>query len=77
MPQVMLLELLEQRLKGPVLNKKYHLIGCLKAHASHSLDRGAPLHLVQATLGHSSISTTERYLHARQDDSSSRYLPKT
>ena len=47
------------------------------AHASHSLDRGAPLHLVQATLGHSSISTTERYLHARPDDSSSRYLPKT
>lgn len=46
------------------------------AHASHSLDRGAPLHLVQATLGHSSISITERYLHARPDDSSSRYLPR-
>jgi integrase/recombinase XerD len=46
------------------------------AHASHSLDRGAPLHLVQATLGHSSISTTERYLHARPNDSSSRYLPR-
>ncbi|WP_375338997.1 tyrosine-type recombinase/integrase [Ancylothrix sp. D3o] len=61
----------EQRLKGPVLNRKYHPIGCLKAYASHSLDRGAPLHLVQATLGHSSISTTERYLHARPDDSSS------
>jgi integrase/recombinase XerD len=46
------------------------------AHASHSLDRGAPLHLVQHTLGHSSIATTERYLHARPDDSSARYLPK-
>ncbi|MEC4805821.1 MAG: tyrosine-type recombinase/integrase [Jaaginema sp. PMC 1079.18] len=45
------------------------------AHASHSLDRGAPLHLVQATLGHSSIATTERYLHARPDESSSQYLP--
>jgi site-specific recombinase XerD len=24
------------------------------AHASHALDRGAPIHLVQATLGHAS-----------------------
>jgi integrase/recombinase XerD len=34
------------------------------AHASHALDRGAPIHLVQATLGHASITTTGRYLHA-------------
>lgn len=45
------------------------------AHASHALDRGAPIHLVQATLGHSSVATTGRYLHARPADSSSRYLP--
>lgn len=45
------------------------------AHASHSLDRGAPIHLVQATLGHASITTTGRYLHARPNDSSSRFLP--
>lgn len=44
------------------------------AHASHSLDRGAPIHLVQTTLGHASISTTSRYLHCRPNDSSSRYL---
>lgn len=45
------------------------------AHASHALDRGAPIHLVQATLGHASITTTGRYLHARPKESSSRYLP--
>jgi integrase/recombinase XerD len=45
------------------------------AHASHALDRGAPIHLVQATLGHTSITTTGRYLHARPNDSSSRFLP--
>lgn len=45
------------------------------AHASHALDRGAPIHLVQATLGHASITTTGRYLHARPKDSSSRFLP--
>jgi len=45
------------------------------AHASHALDRNAPLHLVQATLGHASVATTGRYLHARPSDSSSFYLP--
>jgi site-specific recombinase XerD len=44
------------------------------AHASHSLDRGAPIHLVQATLGHASVATTGRSLHARPTDSSARYL---
>jgi len=44
------------------------------AHASHALDRGAPIHLVQATLGHASVATTGRYLHARPNDSSARYL---
>ena len=45
------------------------------AHASHSLDRGSPLHLTQRTLGHSRIGTTERYLHVRPNDSSAMYLP--
>ncbi len=44
------------------------------AHASHAMDRGAPVHLVQQTLGHASVATTGRYLHARPTDSSSLYL---
>lgn len=44
------------------------------AHASHALDRGAPIHLVQSTLGHASVATTGRYLHARPGDSSAFYL---
>jgi integrase/recombinase XerD len=43
-------------------------------HASHALDRGAALNLVQVTLAHASLSTTGRYLHARPNDSSARYL---
>jgi len=39
------------------------------AHASHAIDHGAPLSLIQATLGHASISTTSSYLHARPGDS--------
>jgi integrase/recombinase XerD len=46
------------------------------AHASHALDRGAPISLVQTTLGHASVATTGRYLHARPRDSSARYLPE-
>jgi integrase/recombinase XerD len=45
------------------------------SHCTHSLERGAPIHLVQQTVGHASISTTGRYLHARPGDSSSRFLP--
>jgi integrase/recombinase XerD len=44
------------------------------AHASHALDRGAPIHLVQATLGHRSVATTSRYLHARPGESSAGYV---
>lgn len=44
------------------------------SHASHALDRGAPVHVVQSTLGHASLSTTTRYSHARPGDSSARYL---
>jgi integrase/recombinase XerD len=46
------------------------------AHASHALERAAPIHLVQATLGHASLATTGRYLHARPTESSSFYLPE-
>lgn len=45
------------------------------AHASHALEQGAKIHLVQATLGHSSVAVTSKYLHARPDESSGLYLP--
>lgn len=44
------------------------------SHASHALENGCPIHLVQKQLNHSSISTTGRYLHARPTESSSKYL---
>lgn len=40
------------------------------AHASHALDKGVKLTTVRDTLGHSSIATTNRYAHARPDESS-------
>ncbi|MGB3208431.1 MAG: site-specific integrase [Crinalium sp.] len=44
------------------------------AHASHSLDKGCPISLVQATLGHSNVATTSKYLHAKPNESSSLFL---
>ena len=46
------------------------------AHASHALDHGAPLHVLQASLGHGSLATTTGYVHARPGDGSAKYLPE-
>lgn len=46
------------------------------SHATHAIDRGAPLPLVRDTLGHSNIAVTNVYAHVRPGDSSARYLPK-
>lgn len=44
------------------------------ALASHALDNGAALDVVRDTLGHASLATTSRYLHARPGDSAGLYL---
>ncbi|NHO20407.1 tyrosine-type recombinase/integrase, partial [Acetobacter oeni] len=44
------------------------------ACASHAQDRGAPAHVVQATLGHASLATTTRYSHVREGDGAGKYL---
>jgi len=44
------------------------------AHATHALERGAPITLVQSTLGHKSMETTAKYTHVRPNASSSQFL---
>lgn len=44
------------------------------ACASHSLDRGAPVHVVQSSLGHASLATTTAYCHARPGVSAGHFL---
>jgi integrase/recombinase XerD len=60
------------RRAGIIANVSSHWLR--HAHASHALDRGAPIHLVQATLGHRSVATASRYLHARPGESSAGYI---
>ncbi len=42
--------------------------------ATHAIENGAPIHVVQSTLGHSSIQTTGKYLNQRPKESSGKYL---
>ena len=41
---------------------------------AETMDREAKIHLVRETLGHASVATTGRYLHARPDESSALFL---
>jgi integrase/recombinase XerD len=44
------------------------------SHATHALDHGAPIHVLQQSLGHSNVSTTSVYLHVRPNKGSATYL---
>lgn len=46
------------------------------AHATIAIQNQTPLHIVQKTLGHGSIVTTQKYLHALPDESSGLNLDK-
>lgn len=46
------------------------------SHATHALLRGAPIHVVQQTLGHASVATTGAYLHVRPQSGSASYLSR-
>lgn len=44
--------------------------------ATHAIEAGAPVHVVQRSLGHESISTTGKYLEIRPKESVGDYLKK-
>jgi integrase/recombinase XerD len=69
------LRIVRQAALAAGVNRKVVVHSFRHAHASHALDRNAPLPLVMATLGHSSVSSTSRYTHARANDGSARFLP--
>jgi integrase/recombinase XerD len=44
------------------------------SHASHAIESGCNLRLLQQSLGHSKLETTERYLHINPDQGSSQFI---
>ena len=43
-------------------------------HASHALDDGCPLHVLRESLGHASLNTTTRYVHAKKGEGSASFI---
>jgi integron integrase len=49
---------------------------CLRhSFATHSIENGVPIHVVQKLMGHTDIRTTERYLHMAKDGVSAAKSP--
>jgi len=67
--------IVEAAAKRALVNKKVSPHWLRHAHATHALESGADIGLVQKTLGHDNVATTSRYLQARPDDSSAMYVP--
>lgn len=45
--------------------------------ATHAIENGAPIHVVQHSLGHTSINTTGKYLHATPTTSNANFLKRS
>ena len=49
---------------------------CLRhSFATHSLENNVPIHVVQKLMGHTSIETTEGYLHVTKDGATAAKSP--
>lgn len=66
--------LIRRAAKAAGLTKRISPHWLRHSHVTHAVNAGAPLHLVQATVGHASLATTGRYLHADPQTSSGDYL---
>jgi integrase/recombinase XerD len=66
--------IIKQAVKNAGLNPKISLHWLRHALAKHSLEAGAPIHLVRDTLRHASVATTNFYLSSFPDQSANDYL---
>lgn len=47
------------------------------SHATHAMDHGCDIRVLQQSLGHSSIETTQQYIHSRPKESSGAFVKRT
>ena len=69
-------DVVKKAAKNAGLNKEPSPHWFRHTSATHAVENGAPIHVVQASLGHSSIQTTGKYLSQRPKESISDYLKK-
>jgi len=62
--------------KRAKVGRKVHPHMFRHTSATMAMSEGAPIHVVQARLGHASLGSTQKYLHANPSDGLHRYLPK-
>ena len=70
----MVYKIVKQCAKRAGISEKASCHWLRHSHASHAIESGCNLRLLQQSLGHSKLETTERYLHINPDSGSSQFI---
>ncbi len=72
--RTMVYKIVKQCAKRAGISEKASCHWLRHSHASHAIASGCNLRLLQQSLGHSKLETTERYLHINPDQGSSQFI---
>ncbi len=72
--RTMIFKIVKQCAKRAGISEKASCHWLRHSHASHAIESGCNLRLLQKSLGHSKLETTERYLHINPDSGSSQFI---
>lgn len=72
--RTMVYKIVKQCAKRAGVSEKASCHWLRHSHASHAIEGGCNLRLLQQSLGHSKLETTERYLHINPDSGSSQFI---
>ena len=72
--RTMVYKIVKQCAKRAGISEKASCHWLRHSHASHAIEGGCNLRLLQQSLGHSKLETTERYLHINPDSGSSQFI---
>jgi integrase/recombinase XerD len=72
--RTMVYKIVKQCAKRAGISEKASCHWLRHSHASHAIAEGCNLRLLQQSLGHSKLETTERYLHINPNQGSSQFI---